>query len=389
MSDVRERIEKAGDFLAGSAPDCERLGRLTDEVADKLRWTGATRMLQPREFGGEEAHPVEWFEAVLDIGSRNGSAGWVASVVGVHPWEMAQCDHSVQEQVWGENQDTWIASPYAPLGRARPEGDGYVLSGRWSFSSGTDHCEWIFLGGLVTDAHGAVADPATAVRHFVLPRSDYTIVADSWQVIGLEGTGSKDIVVKDAYIPAERVVNPDLLPEAAMRLGRTNPLYRMPFAIMFSGAITAGSLAIAEGALAAFVDLTRERVDARGAAAARNPHHLAALGAASADIAAGRLQFLNDINRVHQVAEAGHELTPSLRLEVRRNQVRSVRRAVDAVDNLFLHGGGGSLRRDQRFQRCWRDLHAAMNHVNNAAELTYEGYGLDLFGLPVPAGVRY
>jgi alkylation response protein AidB-like acyl-CoA dehydrogenase len=242
---------------------------------------------------------------------------------------------------------------------------------------------------MVTDADGKVTDPSTAVRHFILPRSDYEIVDGSWEVVGLEGTGSKDVVVKDAYIPPERIVRPDRLPEYAVERGRTNPLYRMPFAIMFSGAIAAGSLALAQGALDAFVAYTRERVDARGASAARSPHQLATLGAASADIAASRLQFLDDIERMYDAAAAGQELTPSMRLEVRRNQVRSVRRSVDAVDSLFVHAGGGALRRDQRFQRFWRDLHAAMNHVNNAAELTYEGYGLDLFGLPVPAGIRY
>ncbi|MCD4526589.1 hydroxylase [Nocardioides sp. cx-173] len=386
MTEVLERIEKQGDFLAESGPECERLGRLTDEVADRIRWTGVTRLLQPAEFGGDEVHPVEFFEAVLAVGARSGAAGWVSSVVGVHPWEMAMCDHDLQQAVWGEDPDTWIASPYAPMGRAKPEGEGWLLSGRWSFSSGTDHCQWIFLGGMLTDADGVVADPARAVRHFILPRSDYEIVADSWDVIGLEGTGSKDIVIKDAYISPDRLVDPQALPSAELR--RTNPLYRMPFPTMFSGAITAGTLAIAEGALHAFVEHTRERVDARGAAVAGSPHQLAVLGAASSDIAASRLQFLNDINRVYE-AGAKDALTPALRLEVRRNQVRSVRRAVDAVDELFMHAGGGALRRDLPFQRFWRDLHAAMNHINNAAELTYEGYGLQLFGQPVPAGVRY
>ena len=113
------------------------------------------------------------------------------------------------------------------------------------------------------------------------------------------------------------------------------------------------------------------------------------LGAAAADIDASRVQFLNDIKRVYDVAAAGAEVTPALRLEVRRNQVRAVRRAVEAVDDLFLHAGGSSLRRDQPFQRFWRDLHAGANHGSNTAEPTYEGYGLHLFGQPIPPGIRY
>ena len=388
MSEARERIAKISDFLQANGPECEALGRLTDEAAEKLRWSGVVRMLQPVEFGGDEVHPVEFYEAVLDIGTHAGSIGWVSSVVGVHPWQMAQVDRSVQEAVWGQDPDTWIASPYAPMGRVRPEGDGFIANGRWSFSSGTDHCQWIILGALMTDSDGNV-DRSKPGVHIILPRSDYEIVADSWNVIGLEGTGSKDIVIKDAFLPRERVVVADALPATLAERGRDTALYRMPFSIMFSGAIAGGSIAIALGALRTFTELAHRRVDAKGAAAASNPYQLAALGAASADIAASRLQLLNDINEIYKMAERREEIPASVRLEARRNQVRSVRRAVEAVDELFLHAGGASLRRDQPFQRFFRDMHAAMNHANNAAEPVYEGYGRNLFGLSIPPGIRY
>lgn len=388
MTEVRERIAKIGEFLEDSGPACDALGRLTAEVAEKLRWSGVVRMLQPREFGGEEAHPVEFFEAVLDLGSRAGSIGWVASVVGIHPWEIAQVSPSVQKQIWGEDVDTWLASPYAPMGRLRPEGDGYVCNGRWSFSSGTDHCRWVVLGAMFTDAEGNL-DRSKAPAHIIVPRSDYEIVADSWQVIGLEGTGSKDVVITDAFLPAERVIDTSALPDTLAERDRDIALYRMPLAMMFSGAIACGSLAIAEGGLRTFIDFARTRVDSKGSAAASNAHQLVALGEAAADIAASRVQFLDDINRMFKLAENRSEIPVAARLEARRNQVRSVRRAMNAIDGLFLHAGGASLRRDQPFQRFFRDMHAAMNHANNAAELTYEGWGRHLFGLEIPPGIRY
>lgn len=395
MSETHERIAKISDFLEENGPECESLGRLSDEAAEKLRWAGVVRMLQPRDFGGEEVHPVEFFEAVLSIGSQAGSIGWVSSVVGVHPWQMAQVDRSVQEAVWGGDSpqsplgpDTWIASPYAPMGRLKRVEGGYVCNGRWSFSSGTDHCAWIILGALVTDEDGNV-DRSEPVRHIILPRSDYEIVADSWDVMGLKGTGSKDVVIRDAFIPDVRVVDPDTLRDTLAERGRDTPLYRMPFATMFSGAIACGSLAIAAGALRTFTEYAAGRVDSKGSAASSNPHQLVALGEASADIAASRLQLLDDINRIYKLAEKSVDVPASARLEVRRNQVRSVRRVMNAVDQLFVHAGGAALRHDQPFQRFFRDMHAAMNHANNAAELTYEGYGRDLFGLSIPPGIKY
>ena len=90
----------------------------------------------------------------MRIASLDGSTGWVAGIVGVHPWEMAMADAQVQEEIWGQDNDTWIASPYAPMGILRPVDGGYVFNGRWQFSSGTDHCDWIFLGAFIGDAEG-------------------------------------------------------------------------------------------------------------------------------------------------------------------------------------------------------------------------------------------
>lgn len=117
-----------------------------------------------------------------------------------------------------------------------------------------------------------------------------------------------------------------------------------------------------------------------------DPHHLRELGEASADIEIGRRVFIDDWKRMYDAAATG-KVPDELRLETRRNQVRAVRRAVDAVDRLFNIAGGGSLRLDQPLQRFWRDMHAGMNHICNVAEPVYDSYGKHLFGLePNPRG---
>lgn len=386
MHHVLDQIEELADEVTGQGPLGDDLGKLTPQTAKALRSSGIIRMLQPAEFGGFETHPAEFFEAVFAVGRRSGSAGWVAAVVGIHPWELACASHQAQRELWGNDPDTWIASPYAPMGSARRADGGWVLSGRWSFSSGTDHCDWVVIGGNLLDDDGAV----TGQRHFILPRPDYTIVPESWEVMGLKGTGSRDLVVTDAFVPDHRVVDPEQLRATAAELGRDkNPLYRLALPLLFSGTITAGTLACAEGALAASIGYMRQRVSLRGARVAQDPYHLAVLGEAASDIDGAKLQFLTDINRGYDMVAAGGELTIDFRLEARRNQVRAVRRAVEAVDKLFLHAGGGALRLDQPFQRFWRDTHAAMNHLTNVAEPIYQAWSLQTFGLPVPDGIRY
>ncbi|MFB8000009.1 acyl-CoA dehydrogenase family protein [Streptomyces sp. NPDC056002] len=390
MHEVNERVEKLSAQFEQLAVKDDEAGRLTDETAVLMRSAGIVRLLQPREFGGYEATPGDFYRTVMTLAAQNPAAGWVGGVVGIHPWELALADHKLQQELWGENAerpDTWVSSPYAPNGRARQVEGGYLFSGRWPFSSGSDHCDWAVLGGLLTNEEGDISMPPV-LRHFVLPRSDYEILQDTWDVIGLTGTGSKDIVVQDAFVPDHRVLDAHEVSEGilAERNRPGNPLYAMPFGVMFSSAISAATLGIAEGALASFLAYTRQRITTVGSRAAEDPHQLSSLGEAAADLDASRTHLLATMDRMYDDVLAGRTVTLEARATARRNQVRASRRATDAVDELFRRAGGGSLRRDQPFQRYWRDVHAAMNHLCNVADNIYEGWSRDQFGLPV--GVR-
>ncbi len=390
MTSILDRIEEQADFFAGQAAEADALGRLPDTTAKVLRELGVMKILHPKDFGGLEGSPVDFFKAVLAIGRRSASAGWVTSVVGVHAFQLAQADRRVQEEIWGEDPDTWVASPYAPFGRAKPVDGGYLFSGRWPFSSGTDHCEWIVLGGMLTDADGNVAGP-DPVRHFVLPRADYEIVQDSWNVVGLKGTGSKDIVIKDAFIPDYRVIDPGALGrfELAAKAGRSDsPTYRMPFHTMFNGTIAAGTLGGALGVLDSCLAYMRSRVTVKGVATAQDPRHLFVLGEASADIEGSVLQFLDVAERIWEYALRDEEILMSLRAQARRDQVRSVHRAVEAADKLVKLAGGNSLRLDSPIQRAWRDARMGLGHQANQEDSVYQAYGLDQMGLPIPPTAR-
>ena len=383
MHQVTELIEQIAEQLGGQAIRSDEMGRLTDDAATLLRSSGAMRLLQPCKFGGYEATLEEFLETVMRIAAISPSLGWVTGVVGVHPWEFAQTDPCLQADLWDNDPDTWASSPYAPMGKATSVDGGFRLSGRWPFSSGSDHCTWAILGGMVIDRVGEGGAPT--ICHFVLPRTDYDIVEGSWEVLGLKGTGSKDVVVQDAFIPDYRVINQAKLLDGgyADEFQPDNPLYALPFGVVFPYAISAATIGIAEGALAAFVDLTLGRLGIDGARVSKNPHQLAVLGSSIADIRASRTALLAQARHMLDITSSGRKLTVSERLECRVDQVRASRRAVDAVDALFVHAGGGALRLQQPFQRYWRDAHAAMNHLGNVGEPVYEGCSSDRFGMPI------
>ncbi|WP_189269163.1 hydroxylase [Streptomyces fuscichromogenes] len=387
--EVVGRVEESGPELAALADENESLGRLSDRTVELLRSAGVVRMLQPKEFGGFEAHPREFAEAVMAVARHDGAAGWVCGVVGVHPWELAQMDPLLAHEVWDEDPDTWIASPYMPNGIAEPVDGGYVLSGRWPFSSGTDHCRWDFLGALLGDGTGKPAMPVT-VLHVVLPRSDYEIVDGTWDVIGLSGTGSKDVVVDKAFIPEHRAVRQESVQEgaAAEAFGRTGTLYRLPFASMFPLGITAAVIGICEGALAVHLAQQRDRVAVTGVQVRDDPYVLYAAGEAAAEIAASRVQLVDGISRLYDRVEAGLPVTIEDRANVRRNQVRCAWRAVSALDEIFARSGGNAIRRTNPIQRYWRDAHVGLQHMIHVPGTAYHANALAQMGLELPESMR-
>jgi len=390
MHDVVRRAKAIAPHLAAFAEETEKLGKLSEQSVKLVREAGVMRLLQPTEYGGHAAHPADFAQAVMEVAKGCGSTGWVCGVGGVHPWELALLDHRVQDEVWGEEPDTWIASPYMPSGVATPADGGYVLKGRWQFSSGTDHCDWIFLGALVGDRDGKPAQPVRAM-HVVLPRSDYTIVEDSWDVIGLSGTGSKDIVVDGAFIPAYRTIDASAVTEgryAAERAGRTETVYQLPFWTMFPLGISSAVIGIAEGALAAHLDHQRDRVSAAGAKIREDATTLYAISEAAAEIAASRAQLLDGINRIYDLADAGQEITFADRATVRRNQVRAAWRAVSAVDEIFARSGGNVVRRNNTLQRFWRDAHVGLQHAIHVPGTTFQASALTHMGLEPEGPLR-
>ncbi|MGC5255749.1 acyl-CoA dehydrogenase family protein [Gordonia sp. DT218] len=385
MNEALENITALADEIRGQAEEAERIGRLPDETAKKLKAAGPIRLLQPKKYGGYEAHPREFAETVMAAAALDGATGWVCGIVGVHPWQLAFADPKVQEEVWGTDNDTWMASPYAPTGLAVPVDGGYIFNGRWQFSSGTDHCDWIFLGALLGTADGSIADPPTML-HMILPRSDYQIVDDSWNVVGLKGTGSKDIIVKDAFVPAYRVMNGDQVIDgtAQREYGVTETLYKMPWSNMFPLGISSAVIGIAEGALAAHLDYQRERVGAQGTAIKDDPYVLFAVGEAAADINAARQELLATVDTMWDIVDAGKEVSFDQRAAGRRTQVRAAWRAVMAVDQIFARSGGNALRMDKPLQRFWRDAHAGLNHAIHVPSTVYHASALSSLGIEPP-----
>jgi 3-hydroxy-9,10-secoandrosta-1,3,5(10)-triene-9,17-dione monooxygenase len=379
-----DQARMLGPVLRERAEKTNQLRRLPDITWRDLVRSGILRGLQPIRWGGAEAHPREFYSAIGELARAEGCAGWVAGIVGVHPWQVALYPKQTQEEVWGEDPTVMNSSSYAPTGTAECVAGGYRLNGRWSFSSGCDHCKWVNLGAVVgtVELNG---QQLPALRSFLLPRNDYRI-DDNWHVAGLAGTGSKDIVVDGAFVPEHRSQS-----HCDYALGRplpgwelnAAPLYRLPFAIVFINTVCAAILGAAAGFLDTWLEIGRTRRGGLGLVVARDPYSQKLAAEAAYTIKSATRMFLDDCDEMMDAAARGESLTMEWRAELRYNSVRSAQLAARAVDRLFEAGGGHSIFFDHPLQRRYQDIKAMMAHAAVSPAPAAKLYGMSRLGMPI------
>lgn len=368
--------------LAERAPRQQAARRILDETMADLKAAGFFRILQPKRYGGYEMNPRTFFEVQMALAEGDTSVGWVFGILGVHNFHLALFDDRAADDVWRDNPDALIASPYSP-GKAMPADGGYLLTGHWKFSSGTEHCDWIFLGGVVdrgaADDHFLDAD----YRTFLLPRKDYEIV-DTWKVVGLKGTGSQDVLVKGAFVPEHRThlmkdATEGTNPGSAMK---SSALYRYPYWQIFLRAVSTAAIGGLQGMVNAFIEYGSKRVSVTGAKTVFDPEATLALAEARAGIDEMRATLRRNFTRMAMYAEAGTRPSLDDRLLFKFQCTSVAKRCATLALPLFEAAGGSGIFDAQPFGRYYTDIVAMGNHVGNSFRTAGRNWGGVMMGLP-------
>jgi 3-hydroxy-9,10-secoandrosta-1,3,5(10)-triene-9,17-dione monooxygenase len=380
--DVVARAKQLAPKLAERARAANEQRRVPEETIADLKAAGLFRLLQPSRWGGAEADPGVFFDAQMALAAACPSTAWVYGVVAVHNWQLALFPLAAQEEVWGEDPTTLISSSYAPTGKVERVEGGYRISGRWSFSSGCDHCQWVFLGGLVPpDPEKPGAPPE--MRTFLVPRRDYRI-DDTWHVAGLRATGSKDIVVDGAVIPEHRTHR---LIDGYRRSSPGNevnpaPLYRLPFGQIFVRSVSTSAIGAAQGALDVYTGIAAKRVAAGdGQKVAEDPASQLVAAQAAELIDEARVILHRNFDEMMASVRADRDLPLERRLRFRYDSSQAVVKSVAAVDLLFTASGGRAIFLDSPMQRYFQDVHAARAHYANNPDKPGRNWGGVQLGL--------
>ncbi|MBN3735448.1 acyl-CoA dehydrogenase family protein [Burkholderia sp. Tr-20390] len=373
------RAEALAPTLAGRAAQADAQRRIPAETIADMQAAGFFKVLQPKRYGGYELDPQAFFDIQMALARGCMSTAWVYGVVGVHNWQLALFDERAQQDVWGDDPATLIASTYMPVGRVTPVDGGFRLSGHWKFSSGSELCEWVFLGALVPPA---VAGQPPEYRTFLLPKADYRIQQD-WDVLGLRATGSHDIVVDDVFVPAYRThkaidgmmgTSPGLAVNDA-------PLFKLPFAQIFVRAVCTSCIGALQGALDDFTGYAATRVSANsGAKTTDDPG--AQNACANAAVAIDEMQVLLKRNFAELMASVtgGPAVSIERRVHFRYQSAQVAERCAQAANALLRYAGGNGIYHRNPLVRRFLDLHAARAHYANNVDRFGQNLGAVMLG---------
>jgi 3-hydroxy-9,10-secoandrosta-1,3,5(10)-triene-9,17-dione monooxygenase len=371
------RAKRVAEVCGANAVATEKLRRMPPENVQAMMESDLVGLIIPKDRGGYGID--SWMmvaDVVGEVGRACGSSGWCFDLLIQHHWVFGMFPGEAQDMVYKADPRAKIGTSFMPVGKTTRAPGGFRLSGEWSFSSGIDHSDWAIVGAPVMPAEGGGPPD---IRFFLLDRDQFT-VNDVWNAVGLRGSGSNNVVVKDAMVREEHTLR------AADFAGGTSPgakinqgvMFREPGYVAFPFGIFCPLLGIARGALDSFTEFARNRPPSMG----RDPGAVLfgvqrAIGEAASEIDAAYL-LAKDID---QQLRTTLPLDEARTVALRRNFTLASRLALRAVDRLFEVAGARGIADSNPIQRFWRDMHAAANHVAWNVEGNYIGAGAHALGM--------
>jgi 3-hydroxy-9,10-secoandrosta-1,3,5(10)-triene-9,17-dione monooxygenase len=379
---MARRAEALLPRLRERAALTEELRGLPPETERDLHEAGLFRIVQPKRVGGSEFDYVALVDCGEILGRADASVAWNFANLASHQWMLGMFDRRAQDLVWDNDVDALIASSFIfPAGRASKVEGGYKLRGSWPFSSGVSSCEWNMLASVV-----AFDDEADGIEYriFLVHKNDYRIL-DTWNAVGLRGTGSNDVEVRDAFVPeALTVAVSDLAggptPGSAVN---PNPLYALAVFSLFPYVLSGVALGNAEACLDDYINVARHRSSTYNRAKLGDMQSTQIkIAEASAKIDAARLIMRSNCIKAMADARLGKIPDMATKTRFRRDGAFSVNLCTEAVSLLFAASGARGLFTTGVLQRQFRDAHAINSHLAFNFDAAGTNYGRVALGLP-------
>ena len=360
-----------------AAEEAEATRRTPPALAAQITRAGVYQMYLPRAMGGPELAPLTAFRVVEELSKADGSVGWCAMIATAMSLNVGRLPTEVGRALAGTPADYRAAGSARTGGGAWEVAGGYRVKGRWNFASGIDNARWLYCTCVMMDGDTPrkTAAGAPMLRAVWVPMEQVTIV-DTWSVMGMRGTGSKDFTVDDVVVPAER----SCLSDAPLM--QTGPLFnRRAWYVHLWTPSAANSLGIARGAIDALTELAATEASTLSTALLRDRSAVQArIGEADAIVNAARAYVFDAVGRLWATVSAGDVPSDHEVAQARLALVHAMHESVRAVDKVFHAAGTNAIYTRHSLERAFRDVHVALQH-GAALPSYFESAGKVLFGM--------
>src|SRR5580693_6140802 len=367
-----ERARALVPLLARRAPAATAARMLPAETIAEYRDAGILRILQPERFGGMQGRFSLFSRIVEELTFGCASSAWVYAVLAEHQWIIAQYPEQAQIDVWGDDPLAVASSSLAPRAPAKKVAGGWRLSGRYTFSSGCDHAQWAILGAFL----GETGDPRH-IAYLLVPLAETEIV-DDWQVLGLAGTGSKSLLLRDVFVPAHRcVMVSDLFagtPPGAL-VHPDYPVVRAPRGFLVSYSLPPVAIALGRRALDLVCRDLSTRISRGVTKMADSEVVQMAVGEAAAAIDAATLSLHHGRDFSTDAVSSGRRITEAEALRARRDMVYAQHQVGWALERLCELSGARWVYDSDPLQEIRRDVMTIITHHAASRPAAYAPYG--------------
>ena len=369
------RARECVPVLACRAQKCEEARGLLPENEKLLHQTGLFRFHQPRSFGGMELPFLAVVDIVAELARGCPSTAWNVGNLGCHHWILGYYEPETQHELWDANPDVLIASSIAlAAGRGKRVDGGFAVSGKWPFSSGVDNSDWNMLAVTVYEHEKAVD-----WRLCLVPKSDYQVI-DTWYAMGMVGTGSKDIEVKEVFVPERRALALARCrgglehPGAKLNAG---PLFRVPIVASAGHPLSATALGTAEGAYEHVRDVFLKRIGTYTGAKVSDFQAVQVKLARARCLIDSARYLMRESARMFQENDS---LDVESKLRLRAQNAFAVSQSREAVETLWSFYGANAIYTRDPLQRYLRDVQAASQHFSFNFDIAGAAFGTAALG---------
>jgi alkylation response protein AidB-like acyl-CoA dehydrogenase len=369
--------EKIVAALKETEADSEANRKLSDRAVELLHESGVTRIVSPAAYGGYQLPVRALVEAERVIAHGSTAASWVLMVCAAHTFIAGRMLRRGQDEIFGGDAGMLIPGVPSLRGTCQRAKGGYILKGRWPYASGADHGDWVLVGcrGIPNEAGESCFSQIV-----VMPKKD-TVIDDTWFTLGMRGTGSKDIVLDNVFVPEHYAV-PMIEAQLGTVPGVDIPLYRLPIRPTLATMLLGTIVGMAERGMQLFIDKTRGRRDVyTGSMKADNPGIQRRVAEAGVEIACAWALTQQNCDLLEQAMHRDPPMPTAARAQARWNAAYATELCRRACNRLFEGAGAGAAHDSHAMQVFFRDMNTASHHAMLDFDTNVEIQGKSLLGV--------